>query len=134
MAAGVGAPGAEVGGRGAGGAGVGTITLGAAAAGDAGAPPAGKVGNLIVAVDAGFGGRLMRTVSFLGWTLEASAGLGGRLGPGGGGGGVPPGPMGGFSAINMSFSSAETRTGPFECQTRSQFRSRFTLLSSPKPS
>jgi hypothetical protein len=40
------------------------------------APAAGKVGNLIVAV--GLGGKLMRTVSFLGWTLAASPrGLGG---------------------------------------------------------
>jgi hypothetical protein len=34
----------------------------------------------------GFGGKAMRTVSFLGWTLAASGGLGGTP-PGGGGGG-----------------------------------------------
>jgi hypothetical protein len=55
-----------------------------------GEPPGGKVGNLIVAV--GFGGKLMRTVSFLGCTLEASAGFGGTAPPGGFG-------LIGFSAI-----------------------------------
>jgi hypothetical protein len=44
-------------------------------------PAAGNVGNLIVAV--GFGGKLMRTVSFFGCTFAASAGLGGTP-PGGG--------------------------------------------------
>jgi hypothetical protein len=39
----------------------------------------------------GLGGRLMRTVSFLGCTLEAS-GLGGT---------APPGKLGMFSAINV---------------------------------
>jgi hypothetical protein len=53
-------------------------------------PPGGKVGNLIVAV--GFGGKLMRTVSFFGCTFAASAGLGGI--PLGGGFGL-------FSAINL---------------------------------
>jgi hypothetical protein len=37
----------------------------------------GKVGSLIVGEAVGFGGKLMRTVSFLGWTLTASAGFGG---------------------------------------------------------
>jgi hypothetical protein len=56
---------------------------------DAGAEPAGgKVGNLIVAV--GFGGKLMRTVSFFGCTFAASAGFGG----------TPLG-FGLFSAINL---------------------------------
>ena len=47
----------------AGAAGVGAATTAGAATG---APAAGKVGSLIVAVAEGFGGRLMRTVSFLG--------------------------------------------------------------------
>lgn len=55
-----------------------------------GGAPGASVGSLIVGADVGLGGRLMRTVSFLGWTLEASAGLGGR---------APPGDVGIFSAI-----------------------------------
>lgn len=35
-------------------------------------PPGGSVGNLIVGAADGLGGRLMRTVSFLGWTLPVS--------------------------------------------------------------
>jgi len=53
-----------------------------------------------VAVAEGFGGRLMRTVSFLGWILAASPGRGGT--PPGGGIGVPPlGVFGSFSAIDL---------------------------------
>ena len=91
-----------VGGRGGGGAALAGRggAAGPAAGGTAGAPacataaaaggaPAGKVGNLIVAV--GLGGRLIRTVSFFGWTLAASGGLGG----------TPPGGFGGFSAIKF---------------------------------
>jgi hypothetical protein len=53
--------------------------------------PGASVGNLIVGAEVGFGGKLMRTVSFLGWTLAASAGFGGK---------VPPGVVGVLSAIN----------------------------------
>jgi hypothetical protein len=52
-----------------------------AAAPAVGAPGA-SVGNLIVGAEVGFGGKLMRTVSFFGWTLDASAGLGGNAPPG----------------------------------------------------
>jgi len=54
---------------------------GAAAVGAAGAtgaavapvgPPGGNVGSLMVGAAEGLGGRLMRTVSFLGWTLPVS--------------------------------------------------------------
>lgn len=55
-------------------------------------PPGGKVGNLMVGAAEGLGGRLMRTVSFLGWILEASGGLGGT---------APPGKLGMFSAIKL---------------------------------
>jgi len=55
-----------------------------------GGAPGASVGSLIVGADVGLGGKLMRTVSFLGWTLEASAGLGGI---------APPGDVGIFSAI-----------------------------------
>jgi hypothetical protein len=89
-------PGAEVGGRTAGGVDDGTETPGVApAVGTAVPPVAGMVGSLIVAVEVGLGGRLIRTVSFFGWTLAASDGLGG----GGGGGGVLPGTFGVLSAI-----------------------------------
>ena len=55
-------------GRGAGGAGEADVTAGAAigAALAPVGPPGGSVGNLIVGAAEGFGGRLMRTVSFLG--------------------------------------------------------------------
>src|ERR1700686_2987908 len=62
------------------------IAIGAPAEG----PPGGSVGNLMVGAAEGLGGRLMRTVSFLGWTFEASGGLGGTM---------PPGKLGLFSAI-----------------------------------
>jgi hypothetical protein len=55
-------------------------------------PPAGRVGSLIVGEELGLGGRLMRTVSFLGWTFAASAGRGGT---------APPGVIGLLSAISM---------------------------------
>ena len=61
-----------------------------AAVAGGGGPPGGKVGSLMVAV--GLGGKLMRTVSFLGWTLEASGGFGGT---------PPVGRFGLLSAINF---------------------------------
>jgi hypothetical protein len=65
---------APVAGRGAVGAGVADV-LSAGAGAPAPAPvgiPGGKVGNLIVGAADGFGGKLMRTVSFFGWTLPVS--------------------------------------------------------------
>jgi len=61
-------PGGADEGRGAGGAGEADVTAGAAngAALAPVGPPGGSVGNLIVGAAEGFGGRLMRTVSFLG--------------------------------------------------------------------
>ena len=63
---------------------------GAAAPPAVGGPPGASVGNLMVGAEVGLGGKLMRTVSFLGWTLAASAGLGGV---------APPGRFGMFSGI-----------------------------------
>ena len=54
-----------------------------------GEPAAGSVGNLIVGEALGLGGKLIRTVSFLGCILAASPGLGG----------APLGTLGLFSAI-----------------------------------
>src|SRR6185369_12881909 len=54
-------------------------------------PPGGSVGSFMVGAADGFGGRLMRTVSFLGWTLPVSFF----------GGTAPPGMLGMFSAINL---------------------------------
>ena len=85
-----------VGGRGATGAGAATPTDGEAAGAGVGAPPAGAEGNRIVGEADGFGGKLIRTVSFLGWTLAASAGFGGGAGP--------PVGVGLFSAITMKAS------------------------------
>ena len=54
-------------------------------------PPGGSVGNLIVGAADGLGGKLIRTVSFFGWTLPVDffMGVTGEPGePGMGGGGV----------------------------------------------
>src|SRR5258708_6595226 len=64
-------------------------TAGAGAAGTAVGPPGGRVGSLIVGAADGFGGKLIRTVSFLGWTFPVSFF----------GGTAPPGMLGMFSAI-----------------------------------
>jgi hypothetical protein len=81
-----GAAGAAV--AGLGGVGAGGAAAAEAAAGAAGAAP-GTLGSLIVAVGLGGVGRLMRTVSFFGWTF-AGSGLGGT---------PPPGTFGVLSAI-----------------------------------
>jgi len=44
-------------------------------------PPGGNVGNFIVGAAVGLGGRLMRTVSFLGWTLPVDFFIGGGTAP-----------------------------------------------------
>jgi hypothetical protein len=54
-------------------------------------PPGGKVGSLIVGAADGFGGKLIRTVSFFGWTFPVSFF----------GGTAPAGPPGIFSAIAL---------------------------------
>jgi hypothetical protein len=58
-------------------------------------PPGGSVGNLMVGAADGFGGKVIRTVSFLGWTLPVDffIGVTGAPGTPGGGGGC------GLSAI-----------------------------------
>lgn len=75
---------------------------GAAAAGAAALMADGD-GILMVGAAVGFGGKLMRTVSFLGWTFAASAGFGGTAAAGVTGGvvGEEPGVggIGVFSAI-----------------------------------
>jgi hypothetical protein len=63
------------------------------------------VGNLIVGAAEGLGGKLMRTVSFLGWTLPVSFF----------GGTAPPGVLGMFSAI--SFILIQIKVGAAGCQT-----------------
>jgi hypothetical protein len=68
-------------------------------------PPGGSVGNLIVGAAEGFGGKLILTVSFFGWTLPVSF-LGGT---------APLGILGMFSAINQMLLEAKwARRG---CQT-----------------
>ncbi len=70
-------------------------------------PPGGNVGNLMVGAAEGFGGKLMRTVSFLGWTLDS-----------GGLGGTPPGRLGILSAICFVKSYlSQVRVDPRRCQT-----------------
>lgn len=90
---------------GTGGAGAAAEGAGAAAGADADAALAAGVGNLIAGAPVGLGGKLMRTVSFFGWTLAASAGLGGT---------APVGKLGMFSAI---FSKPHARVDNWWCQT-----------------
>src|SRR5580658_7032357 len=78
-----------------GGAAAPTEATGAAEPLAGGAAPGARVGSLIVGAEVGLGGKLMRTVSFFGWTLAASAGLGGME--------PPPGDVGIFSAISFIF-------------------------------
>lgn len=94
--AGVGAEGIE-----AGAAAAGPDTGAAAAAGAMGA----GAGILIVGAAVGFGGKLIRTVSFLGCTFAASAGLGGT---------APEGVLGRLSAINQCAIQARVRLS--QCQ------------------
>lgn len=66
---------------------------GAPGAAGAAGPPEGIAGSLMVGEDAGFGGRLIRTVSFFGCTFAASGGLGGM---------APSGEFGLFSDITVA--------------------------------
>jgi hypothetical protein len=59
-------------------------------------PPGGSVGSLMVGAAVGLGGRLMRTVSFLGWTLPVDFFIGGCTAPP-----DAPGLIGGTSAIDF---------------------------------
>jgi hypothetical protein len=100
------ATGAAVAVRGGGADGLGAAGAAAGAAEGRGIPPAplgppgGRVGNFIVGAAEGFGGRLMRTVSFLGWTLPVSFF----------GGTAPAGMFGIFSAIKI-LGKDKTRVG-----------------------
>src|SRR6266481_1788045 len=95
--------------RGAGGADAAGADAGAGAADGAAdapvGPPGGSVGSLMVGAAEGFGGKLMRTVSFLGWTLPVSFF----------GGTAPAGILGIFSAITFNF--IQPKVVPCECQT-----------------
>src|SRR5206468_5712701 len=99
-------------GAGVGGAGVGAwAAAGAAAATGAAAEAAAcavgaGAGILIVGAAVGFGGKLIRTVSFLGCTFAASAGLGGT---------APDGVFGMFSAINFSEGKLELMPVSVKC-------------------
>src|SRR5437899_1973820 len=76
-----------------------------AAEGPPAGPPGGSVGNLIVGAAEGLGGKLMRTVSFLGWTFPVSFF----------GGIAPVGMLGMFSAIK--FQSIQIKIVGGACQT-----------------
>jgi hypothetical protein len=86
------------------------MATGAAAAGAA-ALIAEGAGILIVGAAVGFGGKLMRTVSFFGWIFPDSPGFGGVAGAApagatggttgrGGAGGTAPGPLGIFGVFS----------------------------------
>ena len=68
-------------------------------------PPGGSVGSLMVGAAEGLGGKLIRTVSFLGWTLPVSFF----------GGTAPLGMFGMFSAIKLILLQAKVAARP--CQT-----------------
>jgi hypothetical protein len=94
-----------------------------------GGAPGARVGSFMVGAEVGLGGRLMRTVSFFGWTLEASAGLGGTE--------PPPGVNGILSGIIFLFST-QRKVAFRRCQTRNSNSSNegriLTLpLRNPKP-
>ena len=80
--------------RGAAGAAAGAAAEGADDMGTPVGPPGGSVGNLIVGAAEGFGGKLMRTVSFLGCTLPVDFFIGSA--PCG-----APGILEGISAISL---------------------------------
>jgi hypothetical protein len=84
-----------------------TATATGAAALEGGGAPGANVGNLIVGAEVGLGGKLMRTVSFFGWTFEASAGFGGS---------APPG-VGILSAISFLL-CLQPKVPVHRCQTR----------------
>ena len=67
-------------------------------------PPGGSVGSLMVGAAVGFGGKLMRTVSFLGCTLPVSF-FGGCTAPDETGDGLG----GGISAIGLGKINGATR-------------------------
>jgi hypothetical protein len=97
--------------RGAGAAGAAAPKLGAGAVvpGPPVGPPGGRVGSLIVGAAEGLGGKLIRTVSFFGWTLPVSFF----------GGTAPVGIFGMFSAITSKF-LIQAKGGAQECQTHIQ--------------
>lgn len=95
------------------GAAAGAATGAAAGGCGGGGAPAGD-GILIAGPAVGLGGRLMRTVSFFGWTFAASAGLGGT---------APAGELGVFSAIEIR---GQTRGGMRGCQCPIPFDPGFT--------
>src|ERR1019366_3154382 len=68
-------------------------------------PPGGSVGSLMVGAAEGLGGRLIRTVSFLGWTFPVSFF----------GGTAPLGMFGMFSAINYTL--LQNKVAAPGCQT-----------------
>ena len=88
------------------GAPLGNIGLGLPPPEAAAGPPGGSVGNLIVGAAVGFGGRLIRTVSFFGCTLPVSY-LGGTAPIG------APGIFGMLSAIRLC---REAKVRPHRCQ------------------
>jgi hypothetical protein len=94
--------------RGALGTWAGAAALGAAGAVAAGpplGPPGGRVGSLMVGAAEGLGGKLMRTVSFFGWTFPVSFF----------GGTAPLGMLGMFSAIKCI--SFQIKVAALGCQT-----------------
>jgi hypothetical protein len=72
------------------------VVVSGAALGAPVGPPGGSVGSLMVGAVDGFGGKLIRTVSFLGWTLPVSFFTGGTAPAG------APGMFEGMSAIVFS--------------------------------
>src|SRR5262249_40638494 len=74
-------------------------------------PPGGRGGNLMVGAAEGLGGKLIRTVSFFGWTLPVSFF----------GGTAPPGGFGMFSAISFLCLKLELHLASVNRLNESQF-------------
>lgn len=79
-------------------------------------PPGGNVGNLIVGAADGFGGKVMRTVSFLGWTLPVDFFMGVTGAPG------TPGGIGGCGLSAIVFQIKIKPARNLSNQFRKEFR------------
>jgi hypothetical protein len=84
-------------------------------------PPGGNVGNFIVGAADGLGGKVMRTVSFFGWTLPVDFFMGVTGAPG------TPGGIGGCGASGICF---QLKINP-ACNLSTKFAGKQTQSFSP---
>jgi hypothetical protein len=87
-------------------------------------------GILIVGAAVGFGGKLMRTVSFFGWIFPDSLfGAAGGVAPSGGVGGTAPGPDGIFGLLSAICVSTKLR---FQAQSVNSIAPQFPAKINPE--